>query len=339
MHFTAMIDTMARARDEAPELERSGYDAVLTNETAHDPFLPAAVIADHTTKVEIITGIAVAFARTPMVVAHAAHDLNAFSRGRFTLGLGSQVKAHITRRFAMPWSHPARRMKEFIRALHAVWDCWYDGKPLDFQGEFYSHTLTSPVFTPTDTEFGRPRVMLAAVGELMTEVAGEVADGLLCHSFTTPRYLREVTLPAVERALAANKRPRERFRIAGGPFMAVAEREEDLAPAIKAIKERIAFYGSTPAYRAVLDLHGWGALHIELLRLSKAGRWSDMGTLINDDVLRTFCIVGTPAQAARELEDSYSGLLDLVNLRSYLAAGPAAAVMSECRQLSQGTTA
>ncbi|MET0660786.1 MAG: TIGR03617 family F420-dependent LLM class oxidoreductase [Steroidobacteraceae bacterium] len=337
MHFSAMIDTMARASDEATELERSGYDAVLTNETAHDPFLPAAVIADHTTRAEIITGIAVAFARTPMVVAHAAHDLNAFSRGRFTLGLGSQVKAHITRRFAMPWSHPARRMKEFIQALHAIWDCWYDGKPLNFQGEFYSHTLTSPVFTPTDTEFGRPRVVLAAVGELMTQVAGEVADGLLCHSFTTPRYLREVTVPAVEQALMANHRSRNAFRIGGGPFMAVAEREQDLGPAIKAIKERIAFYGSTPAYRSVLDLHGWGDLHIELLQMSKAGRWTEMSTLINDEVLHTFCIVGTPAQAARALADSYSGLLDLVNLRSYLTAGPAAAVMSEFRQLSQGT--
>lgn len=335
MQFSAMLDTMTRARHESRDIESEGYDAIMTNETAHEPFLPAALIAEHTHRVEIITAIAVAFARTPMVMAHAAHDLNAFARGRFTLGLGSQVKAHITRRFAMPWSHPAPRMKEFIQALHAIWDCWYESRPLDFRGEFYSHTLTSPVFTPSDTQFGRPRVMLAAVGERMTEVAAEVADGLLCHSFTTARYLREVTLPAVERVLAANNRPRAHFRIVGGPFMAVAEREEDLGPAIQAVKERIAFYGSTPAYRAVLDLHGWRDLHIELLRLSKAERWRDMGTLIDDQVLRAFCIIGTPAQAARELADGYGDLLDLVNLRSYLAAAPAAAVMSEFRRLKQ----
>lgn len=338
MKFSAMLDTMARARTESQELERDGYEAVLTNETAHDAFLPAALIAEHTSQLEIITAIVVAFARTPMTVAHAAHDLNAFSRGRFTLGLGSQVKAHITRRFSMPWSQPAARMKEFIRALHAIWDAWYDGKPLDFTGEFYTHTLTSPVFTPTDTEFGRPRVMLAAVGELMTEAAAEVADGLLCHSFTTPRYLREVTLPAVERVLAANNRTRRQFRIDGAPFMAVAEGEADLANAIGAVKERIAFYGSTPAYRAVLDLHGWGELHIELLWLSKAGRWREMATLITDDVLRAFCIVGTPAQAARELQQSYDGLLDMINLRSYVAPAPAAAVMKEFKSLTSQKT-
>jgi probable F420-dependent oxidoreductase len=333
MQFAATIDSMTIACRDAHSLERDGYEVALTNETAHDPFLPAALLAEHTTKVEIITGIAVAFARTPMGVAQCAHDLNAFARGRFTLGLGSQVKAHITRRFSMTWSHPAARMKEFVEALHAIWDCWYEGKPLNFRGQFYEHTLTSPMFMPTDIEYGRPRVMLAAVGELMTETAAEVADGLLCHGFTTPRYLREVTLPAVERVLKARGRSRAQFRIGGGPFMAVAEREEDLAEQIRAVKERIAFYASTPSYRGVLNLHGWRDLHIELLRLSKAGRWREMGALIDDEVLRTFCIVGTPMQAAQELVRSYSGILDIVNLRSYLTPEMAAAVMREIRRM------
>jgi len=195
MRISTMVNTLPQARDESAQLERLGYDALFTNESKHDPFVLAALIAEHTARVELMTYIAVAFARTPMVVAQAAGDVNALARGRFTLGLGSQIKPHITRRFSMPWSHPAPRMKEFIRALHAIWDCWYEGKPLDFRGEFYTHTLTSPMFIREDKSYGRPKVMLGAVGPAMTQVAAEVADGLLCHSFTTSGYLHEVTLP------------------------------------------------------------------------------------------------------------------------------------------------
>jgi probable F420-dependent oxidoreductase len=259
-----------------------------------------------------MTYIAVAFARTPMLVAHSAHDLNSLSKGRFTLGLGSQIKPHITRRFSMPWSHPAPRMKEFIKALHAIWDTWYDRKPLNFEGQFYTHTLTNPTFIPEDKDFGRPRVALAAVGPEMVKVAAEVADAMLCHSFTTDRYLREVTIPTIERVLKAHGRERSQFRLVGMPYIAVSETDEGLEKAIVAAKRTVAFYASTPAYKPVLEVHGWGALQPELLRLSKLGEWQQMGTLIDDDILNAFCVIGNAAACAREIHRRYDGVFDLM---------------------------
>lgn len=312
MKFSTMVNTLPQAQADAADLEALGYDALFTNESKHDPFVAAALVADRTSHVEIMTYIAVAFARTPMLAAHSAHDLNSLSKGRFTLGLGSQIKPHITRRFSMPWSNPAPRMKEFIQALHAIWDCWYDDKPLKYEGKFYSHTLTSPMFIPEDRGYGRPRVMLGAVGPEMTRVAAEVADGLLCHSFTTERYLREVTLPTVQRVLAANGRDRSKFRLVGMPFIAYGETEQALAKAIAAVKKSVGFYCSTPAYRAVLDLHGWGEVQPEMLRLSKQGQWQEMGALITDEMLRTFCVVGNATQCAEQLRSRFDGVLDLI---------------------------
>ena len=183
--------------DEARRHEKAGYDGLWSSESAHDPFLPLLLAAEHTEAMELGTAIAVAFARSPMQLAYTAHDLQAYSGGRFTLGLGSQVKPHIERRFCMPWSHPAPRMREFVLALRAIWSAWNDGTKLDFRGDFYSHTLMTPFFSPPPAPGGAPGVFLAAVGEAMTEVAGEVADGLLAHAFCTERYLREVTLPRI----------------------------------------------------------------------------------------------------------------------------------------------
>ena len=187
-------------------LEDLGYDVVMTTEIAHDPFFPLLLAAEHSQRIGLITSVAIAFARNPMSLANVAHDLNSYSKGRFILGLGSQIKPHITRRMSMPWSKPAARMREFILAMRAIWDCWYQGQPLDFRGEFYKHTLMTPMFSPLDTEYGPPRVMLAGVGPRITRVAGDVADGFLAHSFTTARYMREVTLPALEQGLAASGR-------------------------------------------------------------------------------------------------------------------------------------
>lgn len=332
MKFSTMVNTLAQAQGEAAGLEALGYDALFTNESKHDPFVAAGLVVDRTTRVEIMTYIAVAFARTPMLAAHSAHDLNSLSRGRFTLGLGSQIKPHITRRFAMPWSNPAPRMKEFIQALHAIWDCWYDEKPLKFEGKFYSHTLTSPMFIPEDRQYGRPRVMLGAVGPEMTRVAAEVADGLLCHSFTTERYLREVTLPTVQRVLAANGRDRAKFRLVGMPFIAYGANSGELAKAVAAVKKSVGFYCSTPAYRAVLDLHGWGDVQPEMLRLSKQGQWQQMGELISDDILHTFCVIGDAKQCATQLRQRFDGVLDLIC--GYSGSGPAlpAEVLAELRR-------
>jgi probable F420-dependent oxidoreductase len=294
----------------AKELEDLGYDGLLTAETGHDAFLPLALAAEHTERIELGTGISVAFARTPMVLAYTANDLQLMSHGRFILGLGSQIKPHIEKRFSMPWSHPARRMREYILALRAIWDSWQNGTPLKFEGEFYRHTLMTPFFSPGPNPHGVPKVFLAAVGEKMTEVAGEVADGIIIHGFTTERYVKEVTMPAIERGLKAAGRDRSTFEVSGPLFVVTGTSEEEFAQAEKGTKQQIAFYGSTPAYRPVLELHGWGELQTELNSLSKQGEWVKMGELIDDDILRTFAVVAEPEGVAEELKRRYAGVVD-----------------------------
>ncbi|GIS19410.1 MAG: hypothetical protein CM15mP120_13260 [Pseudomonadota bacterium] len=230
---------------QAAEMEDMGYTGVMTAETAHDPFFPLLVAAQHTQRVQLMTSIAVAFARSPMTLANIGHDLNAFSKGRFVLGLGSQIRPHITKRFSMPWSSPAARMREYIMAMRAIWDCWHQQQPLEFTGEFYTHTLMTPFFTPTNVDYGAPKVFLAAVGPKMTEVAGEVADGVIVHAFTTEKYLRETTLPALERGFAKAGKKREDFEISYPMFVVTGSTEEDMREAQQATCQQIAFYGST----------------------------------------------------------------------------------------------
>ncbi len=300
--------------ENAKRLEELGYDGIMTAEMAHDPFLPLMLAAEHTERVEIMTSIAVAFARNPMILANLAHDLNVYSKGRFTLGLGSQIRPHITNRFSMPWSSPAARMKEMIEAIQAIWACWYDGAPLHYKGKFYSHTLMTPMFTPTDTQYGKPKIILAAVGPKMTETAAQVADGLIIHSFSTEKYLREVTIPAVEKGLAESGRKREDFQFSFPTFAVTGSTEEEFEAAKVATCKRIAFYGSTPAYKGVLDIHGWGDLQPELNRLSKIDRWDEMGTLITDDILNTFAVVGEPADVVKGIKGRYGDIIDRVTL-------------------------
>jgi len=310
------VDTGVMAPDiadigpRAKELEDLGYDGLLTAETAHDAFLPIALAAEHTDRIELGTGIVVAFARTPMVLAYTANDLQQMSKGRFILGLGSQIKPHIEKRFSMEWSHPARRMREYILALRAIWSSWNEQTPLKFEGEFYRHTLMTPFFAPQPNPYGAPKVFLAAVGERMTEVAGEVADGIIIHGFTTERYVKEVTLPAIERGLKKAGRDRSTFEISGPLFVVTGTNEKELTDAERGTKQQIAFYGSTPAYRGVLELHGWGDLQTELNALSKQGEWVKMGELIDDDILRTFAVVAEPQGVADELKRRYAGVVD-----------------------------
>ena len=299
-----------RVGEQAKALEDMGYSGLQTAETGHDPFLPLTVAALNTSKVDLLTGIAVAFARTPMVLAPIANDINVASKGRFVLGLGSQIRAHITKRFSMPWSHPAARMREFILALRAIWANWYDNEPLQFVGKFYQHTLMTPFFTPTNTEYGAPRVFLAAVGPLMTEAAGEVADGIIIHAFTTEKYLRETTLPALERGWAKSGKKREDFEISYPCFVVTGRDEKEMESATVATKRQIAFYGSTPAYKPVLDSIGAGELQPELNSLSKQGRWADMGTLIDDSVVNQFAVIAEPQQIASQFKERYGDLVD-----------------------------
>lgn len=298
----------------ASSAEAAGYDGVWTSETASDPLLPLVLAAEHTERLDLGTAIVVAFGRSPLTLALAAWDLNAYCRGRFILGLGSQIKPHIERRYSMPWSHPAARMREFILAMRAIWDCWQNGSRLNFRGEFYSHTLMTPFFSPAANDFGGPRVVLAAVGKLMTQVAAEVADGMLVHPFTTERYLREVTLPAVEAGLAASGRTRADFQLSYPALIVTGDTDEQFAEAEFAVRRQIAFYASTPAYKGVLDLHGWGEVQPALNTLSKAGKWDDMAGLVTDDVLEHFALRGAPEEIPALLEARFADAIDRVSL-------------------------
>ena len=301
---------LSRVGAQAKELEEMGFSGLQTAETAHDPFIPLAVAAMHTENVDLVTGIAVAFARTPMVLASVAHDVNYASQGRFILGLGSQIRAHITKRFSMPWSHPAARMREFILALRAIWANWYDKEPLAFTGKFYTHTLMTPFFSPTNNEFGAPRVFLAAVGPLMTEVAGEVADGVIVHPFTTETYLRNTTLPSLEKGWAKSGKSREDFEISYPVFVVTGRDEKELEAAKAATKQQLAFYGSTPAYKVVLDSVGAGELQPELNKMSKQGRWAEMGTLFDDELLAAFAVIEEPDRIAGSIKSRFGDVVD-----------------------------
>ncbi|HSS10776.1 MAG TPA: LLM class F420-dependent oxidoreductase [Acidimicrobiales bacterium] len=313
---------LAGTATNARAIEEAGYGGLWIAESKHDPFLLALRAGEATERITLGTSIAIAFARTPMTLAQAAFDLALYTRGRFVLGLGSQVKPHIERRFSMPWSQPAARMREFVLAMRAIWDCWQHGRPLDFRGDFYTHTLMTPFFSPEPHEYGPPPVYLAGVGERMTEVAGEVCDGFFFHPFTTPRYLREVTVPALARGRKKAGRDGQDFTVAGPAFVAVGRDETELRRAVEGTKAQIAFYASTPAYRGVLDLHGWGDLQSELTALTKQGRWSELGERIDDEVLRTFAVVGDPATTAAGLTARYGGIATRITLYATYESDP-----------------
>ncbi len=300
----AAIASAAKAQEDL------GYDGIWSAETSHDPFYPLLVAAEHTERIELGTGIAVAFARSPMTLANTAWDLQGYSGGRFILGLGSQIKPHIEKRFSMPWSSPAARMRELVLAMRAIWANWQDGTPLKFEGEFYRHTLMTPFFNPGPIEAGPPKVFLAAVGEKMTETAGEVCDGIILHGFTTERYVREVTIPALERGWEKAGKTRADFQLSGPLFVVTGTTDEQMDKARAGTKQQIAFYGSTPAYRGVLELHGWGDLQTDLNALSKQGKWVEMGELIDDEILETFAVVGGPDSIAAELSARYGDIVD-----------------------------
>lgn len=286
---------------DARAIEAAGYDGLWVEETRHDPFLQVLEALQATESVTVGTSIAVAFARTPMTTAGVAYDLARHARGRFVLGLGSQVRPHVEKRFSMPWSSPAARMREFILALRAIWTAWQEESRLDFRGDFYTHTLMTPFFSPPPHPAGPPPVYLAGVGVRMTEVAGEVADGFFVHPLTTRRYLDEVTLPALARGRARAGLTMDGFAVVGPSFVAVGRDERELEAAVAGTRRQIAFYASTPVYRPVLELHGWGDLQSELTRLSKEGRWEEMGGLVDDDMLNTVALVGEPAKVGPEL--------------------------------------
>lgn len=322
--------------DAVTALERQGYSAAWTAEVNHDPFLPLTLAAEHTSRMELGTGIAVAFARNPMTVASMAWDLQAYSQGRFLLGLGTQIRPHIEKRFSMPWSKPASRMREFIAALRAIWSCWQDGTKLQFEGEFYTHKIMSPMFVPENHTHGVPRIFLAAVGEAMTELCGEAADGMHCHGFTTVRYLRDVTTPGLMRGIERAGRSRNEVELSCPVFVVTGTNEEELAANAAGIRHQLAFYGSTPAYRPVLELHGWGELQTELRELSLRGDWDAMGRLIDNDVLDAFAVVAPLDTLAEKVVERYAGVVDriMLPLPASIAEDDVAAVLADVQRLA-----
>lgn len=305
----------------AARCEEEGFDGVLSFEGAHDPFVPLALAATTTRRVRLITGIAIAFARNPMVCAYLANDLQLLSRGRFTLGLGSQIRPHIERRFSQTWSRPNARMREFVLALREIFRCWGEGGRLSFEGEIYRHTLMTPFFDPGPNPFGLPPIVLAGFGAGMVRIAGEVADGWIVHPLHSPDFIRAATLPAFEEGLAKSGRSRAEVEISAQVIAMLGDDDEQIARARENAKAQIAFYGSTPAYRVMLEHHGWGELQPRLNRMSKEGRWGEMTALIGDEILDTVGVSGTPEQVGRRLRERHDGWADRVAPIFYDEAG------------------
>jgi probable F420-dependent oxidoreductase len=318
IHTTVPIPELAEAGELFAELEAAGYDGANSYETKHDPFLPLALAARSTTSLELGTAIAIAFARTPMLLATTARDLQDLSRGRFTLGLGSQIRPHITRRYSMPWSRPADRMREMVMAIRAIWDAWDGVAPLDFRGDFYTHTLLPPAFDPGPHRHGRARIHVAGVGPRMVAVAGEVADGLITHPFASRRSLEELVLPHL-----GDARRRDGFEVVVVVMLATGTDGPDLDAAIATVRGQLAFYGSTPAYAPVLDLHGFGHLHPKLNALSKEGRWADMGELVPDELVEAIAVVGRRDEVAPLIHERVHGLADAVSIECTRRPDPA----------------
>ena len=297
---------LGNAREEAQQLAARGYDGVYTLEGPGDPFLPLAIASEHCPELTIATGIAVAFPRNPAHIAYQSWDLQRFSNGRFMLGIGSQVRAHIEKRFGVPFDAPARRMREYILAVKAFFACWQEGAPLDFQGEFFHHTLMTPMFNPGPLEVGPPPILLGAMGPKMTEVAGEVADGLIVHPFNTEPFLREQQLPALQKGREKSGVDDYILQVAG--MCVTGTTEEEYQAARETIRGLLAFYGSTPAYLPPMQAIGYEGLQPELNKLSKQGRWDEMSALVDDDFLKAFAVCGEPGEIAAGLKSRYGGI-------------------------------
>lgn len=293
--------------------ERGTAGALYVPEGNHDAFVYLTLASQATERLRLGTSIALAFARSPMAMAYPAYDVQRLSRGRLILGIGSQIKPHIERRYSMPWSRPADRMREYIRALRAIWGAWQSGEKLDFRGDFYTHTLMPPLFNPGPLGFPSPEIWLAGVGPRMVEAAGAEADGFISHPLLSRSYLADVLRPALEagRAGANATRP---FTVAAMAMVVTGRTEEDLAAAVAGTKRQIGFYASTPAYKPVLDHHGWGDLHAEAHAFTKQGRWSELGDLVDDELLETFAVVGELDAVGAAMRERFDGLADRVIL-------------------------
>jgi probable F420-dependent oxidoreductase len=298
----------------ARRAEELGVEALWSAETKHDPFLPLAVAAANTARVQLCTAIAVAFPRSPMIMAHTAWDLQKASGGRFVLGLGTQVKAHNERRFGIKWEPPGPRLREVVLALRAIWDSWQQGTPLNFRGQSYRFDLMSPFFNPGPIEHPRIPVYIAAVNPYMARMAGEICDGLHVHSFHSPKYLREVIHPAVAEGLRASGRSRKDFTFRAATMVVLGDTKDELERSKQAVKQQIAFYASTRTYQAVLAVHGLDHLVPRLHAKSLEGDWEGMADLISDETLDHFAVTATWETVGAQLRERYAGICDRTQL-------------------------
>ena len=286
-----------------------GFDALWTQETQHDPFLPCALIAEHTTRLSVGTAVAVSFARSPASLAYTAWDLAAQSNGRFILGLGTQVKAHIERRFGMPWPESVTgKLREQIQVIRAFWDCWQNGTKLNFRGEYYKITLMSPFFNAGAIEHPNIPIYIAGVNTGLAKLAGGICDGFHVHPFHSVRYLKEVMIPAIEEGAIKERRKRKDIAVSVTAFVATTPEEMNFARA------QISFYASTPSYRTVMDLHGWVDVAEKLSAHAAKGEWAEMPMLITDEMLSEFCLVTDEDDLAHELKKRYEEIADRLTL-------------------------
>ena len=299
--------------DAVRSIETRGYDGITTLENRHDPFLPLGVAAVNSERLQLSTGIAIAFSRSPMAVANTSWDLQGSSSGRFVLGLGSQVKGHNERRFSVPWSAPAPRVREYVQALRAIWRTWTTGEKLDYQGQHYRFSLMTPNFTPEPIHVPPPPITIAAVGPAMMKVAGEECDGVRLHAFCTRKYLESVVMPRLEKAMASAGRRREEFQISGGGFIATGPDDESVAKVFEWIRMRVGFYGSTRAYWPVFEQHGLEDLGEKLNHMSKTNQWDAMTGEVSDDVVRLFAAVGRYDELASAVEARFGGIADTIS--------------------------
>ena len=304
----------AQIGERVRQLETAGFSAITTQENRFNPFLPLSVAAVNSESIELRTSVAIAFARSPMASANLGWDLQTMSNGRFTLGLGSQVKGHNIRRFSVPWSPPAPRMREYVQAVKAIWHCWQNDEPLKYKGEHYQFTLMTPNFTPPKQTNGLPKIQIAAVGQAMMKVAAEECDGAMLHGFCTRKYLEEVIVPRIQGSLDKAGRSRADFEMSGGGFVATGETDEDVQKQFEWIRQRVGFYGSTPSYWPVFECHGLEDLGQELNAMSKSGQWDEMTDRVPDDVVHMFAAVGRYDEIASAIQDRFGGLVDVVGM-------------------------
>jgi probable F420-dependent oxidoreductase len=308
------VADLRQVADAARRAEAMGFDGAFTPETGHDPFLPHAIAAEHTERLELGTAVAIAFPRSPMATAQVAWDLQRASNGRFTCGLGTQVKGHIVRRYGMDWHPPGPRLRDYVLMMRAVWESWQNGSPPAFQGEYYRYTLMTPFFSPGPLTCPPPKVHISAINPYNCRLVGELCDGIKLHPFNTPKYLREVIMPNIAAGAKKAGRDVKEIEVCGAGFIITGKNEEEVEKAKAPVRQQLSFYASTRTYKPVLDSQGWGDANEELFRLSVEGKWREMAAGITDDMLEEFAVVGTYDEIVPKIIARSAGVIDRVTL-------------------------